>query len=88
MARFVIADVTDAKVVLQELELVIKNHPSVPVQPIILAGTDESVVLNDFKKYRTWLPMLPYSDGDAIVRMLHEKAVLPAERMVKELRGS
>jgi hypothetical protein len=41
MARFVVADISDAKAVLQELRAIVPDLPSVPVQSIILATQEE-----------------------------------------------
>jgi hypothetical protein len=41
MARFIIADISDAKSVLQELRAIVPDLPSVPVQSIILATQGE-----------------------------------------------
>jgi uncharacterized protein YjbI with pentapeptide repeats len=41
MARLIIADITSAKSIPQELQSIVPNLPSVPVQPLILGSTAE-----------------------------------------------
>jgi hypothetical protein len=53
MARFVIADISDAKSVLQELRAIVPDLPSVPVQPIILAMQEEPGMF-DFYRNCPW----------------------------------
>ena len=41
MARFVIADITDAKSVLEELTMIVPYRPRLPIQPVLLASQEE-----------------------------------------------
>jgi len=61
LARFIIADVTNAKVVLQELEAIIPALTSVPVQVVIDAeAVVTTVVPEDYGSFPWFLPMIHY----------------------------
>jgi hypothetical protein len=87
MARFVIADVTDAKAVLQELRGIVPDLPSLPVQSIILE-TQEEPGMFDFYRHRTsFLKVHRYADQEQLLADLDDKVILPAELKVQELRS-
>jgi pentapeptide repeat protein len=84
MARFVVADVTDAKVVLQELERIVPALPSVPVQPILQRNARANVVIgDDYSPYPWFLPMVYYQGLAAIST---EAIIAPAEEMLARRR--
>jgi hypothetical protein len=81
MARFVIADISDARAVLQELRAIVPDLPSLPVQAIILAT-------HDFYRNRpSFLTVHRYSDQEQLLADLGDKVIRPAELKVLELRG-
>ena len=86
MARFVIADLTDAKSVLQELQAVVPTNPSVPVQPLILATQEEPGMFDFFRRYSWVLKPFEYQDI-AEVRSSLDRIISPAEDMACEWRG-
>jgi uncharacterized protein YjbI with pentapeptide repeats len=88
MARFVIADITDAKSVPAELEHVVPQLPSVPVQPLILKSyfvlEGEYALFEGLKMYPWVLSTYIYEDQAALLESLEEKVVKPAEEMANE----
>jgi hypothetical protein len=85
MARFVIADFTDPKIVLQEASEVVRNS-NVPVQPLLLKSCEEPVTLLDLKAgRRTILPTFVYENDDHLIRSLKESIIKPANERVEQL---
>jgi uncharacterized protein YjbI with pentapeptide repeats len=87
MARFVIADLTDAKSVLQELQAIVPSNPSVPVQPLILNSQREPGMFDFFRMYPWVLKPLLYSDQDGLLAAITDKVIGPAEAKAKEQTG-
>jgi uncharacterized protein YjbI with pentapeptide repeats len=87
MARFVIADITDAKSIPQELKAIVPNLPSVPVQPLLLASQSEFGMFEHFRRYPWVLEPFLYDDQDGLLAVLNDKVIGPAEKKAKEQSG-
>jgi uncharacterized protein YjbI with pentapeptide repeats len=86
LSKFIIADITDAKVVLQELESIVKEFPAAPVQPLLLQGQDPATVVLDFMQYSNFMPIFLYSDVGHLVASIKDSVVLPAEAKYREIQ--
>jgi hypothetical protein len=86
MARFVIADISDAKSVLQELRTIVPNLPSVPVQPVIVATQEEPGMFDFYHPFPWFLNIHRYDNHKQLIADLGERVILPAETKVQELR--
>jgi len=78
MARFVIADLTDAKSIPQELQRIVPDLPSLPVQPVILDSQYEYAMFKDFLDYPWVLLPYRYSDSQSLVSSLGVNVIGPA----------
>jgi len=87
MARFVIADITDAKGIPQELMAIVPALPSVPVQPLLLASQREYGMFEHFKRFPWVLEPYLYEDQDGLLAAITEKVIGPAEAKAKERPG-
>jgi uncharacterized protein YjbI with pentapeptide repeats len=79
MARFVIADMTDAKSIPQELMAIIPNLPSVPVQPLLLASQREYSMFEHLRRYHWVLKPFVYKNQETLLMKLESKVIAPAE---------
>jgi uncharacterized protein YjbI with pentapeptide repeats len=87
MARFVIADLSDAKSVLQELRDIVPNNPMLAVQPLVIATQDEPGMFDFFRKFPWVLKTHRYDSLERLRADLDERVIRPAEAKVLELRG-
>jgi uncharacterized protein YjbI with pentapeptide repeats len=87
MARFVVADITDAKSIPQELKAIVPDLPSVPVQPLLLASQQEYGMFEHFRRYPWVLEPFLYEDQDGLLAVLNDKVIGPAEKKAKEQTG-
>jgi uncharacterized protein YjbI with pentapeptide repeats len=88
MARFVIADLTDAKSILQELRGIVPERPSLPVQPLLLKGQYEPGMIDFFRQFPWFLTIVMYKSPDELLVSLQERIIDPAEAKVKQIRTS
>ena len=85
MARFIIADITEAKSIPQELQAIVPNLPSVPVQPLLLTSEREYGMFEHFKRYPWVLDTYYYDNLDDALASVEDKVISPAEAKVREL---
>jgi len=86
LSRFVIADLTDAKSLPQELSHIIPFMPNLPVIPIILNGQQEYAMFEHWQRYPWVLPTFVYNDETHLLSSLTTLVIEPVEQKVEEVR--
>ncbi len=86
MARFIVADITDAKSIPQELDRIVPDLPSVPVKPLLKSSADEYGMFEHFRRYPWVLPIYKYRSVRELLASLEAEVIIPAEAKVKEQR--
>jgi hypothetical protein len=86
MARFVVADITDARSIPQELAVIVPDLPSVPVQPLLLEGSAEYGMFEHFKRFPWVLETYKYASSERLIAGLGEHVIGPPENYARSVR--
>jgi uncharacterized protein YjbI with pentapeptide repeats len=86
IAKFVIADITDAKSIPAELERIVPSLPSVPIMPVLLQSDKGYALFGTLRAYPWVAEPYRYKDQAELLSSLEEKIIIPAEKKVNELR--
>lgn len=82
MARFIIADFSEARIVLQEIERIATL--AVPVIPLLKEGENEPNTISDLRQnHRSILKTRRYANKDELIDSIQEKIIGPAEAKIK-----
>ncbi len=86
MSRFVIADITDAKSIPQELRGFVPDNPSIPIVPLIWKAQREYAMFDYFRNFPWVLPLHEYESPDALLKNIIPVIIEPVEKKVQELK--
>jgi hypothetical protein len=75
----VIADITDAKSIPQELSHIVPFLSSVPIVPLLQSSMREYGMYEHFPRYPWVLPLYRYDEVDDVMQSIQENIINPAE---------
>ncbi len=85
LARFVIADITEAKSIPQELVSIVESLPSLAIQPLLQHDSEPWGMYDHIKRYPWVLPIHHYTNLADLLATLEERVIDPAEHKAQEL---
>jgi hypothetical protein len=89
LSRFVIADITDAKVLLQELQAIVPQLGSLPILPMMQMGASVNPVIGDFAGRSNFIAdIFEYGDIEQIASQLVTHIIAPAEARRSEIEAA
>ena len=86
ISRFVIVDITNAKSIPAELELIVPFLPSVPIMPLALGSSKGYALFDSLRRYPWVIEPYRYGSQEELIGSLVNRVIAPAEAKVKELK--
>jgi uncharacterized protein YjbI with pentapeptide repeats len=84
LARFILADITDPSSIPQELVTIVKDLPSVPIQPLLKRGSAPWGMYEHISRFPWVLAIHEYDDDDKLLGFLEEgKLLAPIEAVIQ-----
>lgn len=84
MSKFVVADITDAKSIPQELAELIPNNPSIIVVPIIEKGNSSYSMFEHWESYPWVMAIQTYSSVDQLKTEIDKLIIDPVNQYIKD----
>jgi hypothetical protein len=85
IARFVIADLTEAERLSQALPQIIPDLPSVPIQPLVARLAHDDGLLEYLNQYPLVLKPHLYENVEDLLTSFKKKVITPAEKKAKTI---
>lgn len=84
LARFVIADITDPKSIIQEISAMTNELRCVPIKPILLTGHEPWGMYDHPRRCPWLLPIYEYRSTESLIASFKENVLDPLEGWLKE----
>ena len=86
MSKFIIADLTGAKSVVQELQAIVPDYPSVAVRFIILKSERDPPMFDHIRRFSSVVPgAFEYETPEEVIGSIKDGIIEPVEPKLREL---
>ena len=86
MSKFIIADLTDAKSVVQELQGIVPDFPSVAVRFVILKSQRDPPMFDHIRRFSSVVPgAFEYESPEEVIESIKDSIIEPVEAKLEEL---
>jgi uncharacterized protein YjbI with pentapeptide repeats len=89
MSQFIIADLTEATMVREELRSIVEKYPSKPIQPILYLSNEPYVTFPEiYSGFKNVLEVYQYKDQHQVTDELKMKIIEPVEKWLKAKKSN